>query len=85
MSTHNHDSSTLTFHNVRGKIKAKFGFTLIFCQASTIVDLIYKKKDIFVIIGTNTGKSLTYQAISKVTRRIVLVISPTIALMKDQL
>ena len=37
-----------------------------------------------VIIGTNAGKSPPYQLISLITRGIVLVILPTIVLMKDQ-
>lgn len=83
MNACNHDSSTPAFHNVRDKIKAKFGFAPITWQASAIVDLIYQKKDIFVIAGTNAGKSLTYQAILEVIRGIILVISLTIALMED--
>ncbi len=35
-------------------------------------------------MGTYIGKSLTYQAIPKVTGGIVLVISPTIAFMENQ-
>ncbi len=49
-----------------------------------MVDLTHQKRDVFVIAGTNVGKSLTYQAIPEVTGGIVLVISPTIALMEDQ-
>lgn len=84
VSACNHDSSTPAFHNVGEKIKAKFGFAPFPWQASAIVDLTHRKRDVFVIAGTNAGKSLTYQAIPTVTGGIVLVISPTIALMEDQ-
>ena len=49
-----------------------------------VVDIAQHKKDVFVIAGSNAGKSLTYQSIPKVTGGIVLVISLTIALMEDQ-
>lgn len=84
MSVCNHDSLTPAFHNVGEKIKAKFGFAPFSWQANAIVDLTYQKRDVFVIAGTNAGKSLTYQAIPEVTGGIVLVISPIIALMEDQ-
>lgn len=64
-------------------MKTEFGFASYFWQASVIVNLIYQKRDIFVIAETNARKSLTYQAISEVTRGIILVVFPTIALMKD--
>ncbi len=83
VSARNHNLSTPAFHNVGVKIEAKFGFALFPWQASAIVDLTHKKRDVFVIAGTNAGKSLTYQAIPEVTGGIVLVISPTITLMED--
>ncbi len=60
VSACNHNSSTPTFHNVGEKIKAKFGFAPFPWQASAIVDLTYQKREVFVIAGTNAGKSLTY-------------------------
>lgn len=48
-----------------------------------ITNIIHYKKDVFVIVGTNAGKSLAYPSIFEVTGGIVLIISPTIALMKD--
>lgn len=43
-----------------------------------------KKKDIYIIVSTNAGKSLVYQVILVVIKDFVLVISPTIALIEDQ-
>lgn len=80
----NHNLSTFIFHNFQDKIEAKFGFAPFLWQASAIFDLIYQKKDVFVITGTNARKSLAYQAILEVTEGIILIISPIIALIEDQ-
>ena len=53
-------------------------------QVSVLVDITHKKRDVCAIASTNAGKSLVYQAIPVVTGGSVLVISPTIALMEDQ-
>lgn len=49
-----------------------------------VVDITQAKKDVVVIAGTCAGKSLPYQSIPIITGGIVLVVSPTIALMEDQ-
>ncbi len=49
-----------------------------------MVDITLKKRDMCAIASTNAGKSLIYQAIPVVTGGFVLVISPTIAFMEDQ-
>lgn len=48
-----------------------------------IANITHNKKNVFVIASTNDGKSLTYQSIFEVIGSIVLVISLTIALIKD--
>ena len=70
--------------DISAKIKAKFNLKTYFWQVSVVVNIIYYKKDIFVIADINVRKNLTYRSISKITRGIVLVISLTIALIEDQ-
>lgn len=53
-------------------------------QVSAIIDIAKRKTDIYAIARTNAGKSLVYQSILVVTRESVLVISPTIAFIEDQ-
>lgn len=65
------------------KIKAKFGSDIYLWQISVITNIAHYKKNIFVIAGTNTRESLTYQFFFKTNRSIILVISLTIILMKD--
>ncbi len=50
-----------------------------------LVDIIQKKCDVCALAGTNTGKSLVYQAVLVITEGSILVISPIIALMEDQI
>ena len=50
-----------------------------------VANITYNKKDVFIIPDTNTKKILIYQSIPEITGDIVLVISLTIALMKDQM
>lgn len=65
-------------------INERFGLKARPWQVSVLVDITLKKRDVCAIASTNAGKSLVYQAILIVTRGFVLVISPTIALIEDQ-
>lgn len=49
-----------------------------------VVNITKYKQDIYAIAVTNTDKSLVYQSIPVIIDGSVLVISPTIALIKDQ-
>lgn len=69
---------------IRQIINKRFGFKARLWQVSILVDITVKKKDICAITSYNASKSLVYQVILVVTGGSVLVISPTIALMEDQ-
>lgn len=43
-----------------------------------------EKKNVIVIADTSAGKGFLYQSISIITKGIILVVSPTIALIEDQ-
>ena len=66
-------------------IYAQFGLKARPWQVSVLIDICQKKRDICALASTNAGKSLVYQAIPIITGGSVLVISPTIALMEDQI
>ncbi len=69
---------------IRRIISGRFRLKARLWQISVLVNITHKKSDVCIIASTNTGKSLVYQAIPVVTGGLVLVISPTIALMEDQ-
>lgn len=65
-------------------IYVQFGLKARPWQVSVLIDICQKKRNVCALASTNAGKNLVYQAISVITGESVLVISPTIALMEDQ-
>lgn len=69
---------------VRRAINEQFNVKARPWQISVVVNITRRNRDVCAIAGTNAGKSLVYQSILVITGGFVLVISPTIALMEDQ-
>ncbi len=53
-------------------------------QVGAIMDITKRKRDVCTIAGTSAGKNFVYQSIPVVIGGSVLVISPTIAFIEDQ-
>jgi ATP-dependent DNA helicase RecQ len=49
-----------------------------------IIDAVLAKRDVMAVLPTGGGKSLCYQLVAVNERKLVIVISPLIALMRDQ-
>ena len=69
---------------VKLKLKAYFGFSSFKGLQEAVVLNVLDQKDSFVIMPTGGGKSLCYQLPALIQEGTSIVVSPLIALMKDQ-
>lgn len=73
-----------TGYDIFQNLKKYFGHTSFISPQENIITDILEGKDVFALLPTGGGKSLCYQLPSLLLDGVVLVISPRIALMKDQ-
>ncbi|MEM7106789.1 MAG: DNA helicase RecQ [Bacteroidota bacterium] len=69
---------------LKNKLKEVFGYSHFRGNQEKIIRNILKPENTFVIMPTGAGKSLCYQLPSLITDGLAIVISPLIALMKNQ-
>ena len=71
--------------DLRAALREKFGFTEFFPGQEEVVSRVMAGEDTLAILATGAGKSLTYQLPALLLEGTTVVVSPLIALMKDQL
>ena len=75
---------TLTIEDLRASLKKFFGFESFKGKQEEVILSVLGGKDTFVIMPTGGGKSLCYQLPALMSEGTAIVISPLIALMKNQ-
>ena len=69
---------------LKEKLKEIFGYTTFRGNQETVIKNILSGRNTFVIMPTGAGKSLCYQLPAMIKDGLAIVISPLIALMKNQ-
>ena len=67
-----------------GVLRDVFGFNDFRPGQREVIDAVLAGRDCIALMPTGAGKSLTYQLPARLLKGTVLVISPLISLMKDQ-
>lgn len=66
-------------------LQAHFGFDMLRPGQATVIERVLRGENVLGVLPTGAGKSLTYQLPALLIDGATLVISPLIALMKDQI
>ena len=71
--------------DLHAALRAHFGFEAFYPGQEEVISRVLQRQDTLAILATGAGKSLTYQLPALMLDGTTVVVSPLIALMKDQL
>jgi ATP-dependent DNA helicase RecQ len=71
--------------DLQSELREKFGFNDFYPAQEEVVERVLSGQDTLAILATGAGKSLCYQLPALLLEGTTVVVSPLIALMKDQL
>src|SRR5579872_1929505 len=77
-------AQTKTNSSLLGHLQEHFGFDAFKGNQDRIIQSLLAGKDTFVIMPTGGGKSLCYQLPAIISEGVAIIVSPLIALMKNQ-
>jgi ATP-dependent DNA helicase RecQ len=80
-STSKNESNSVFLHD---QLQKHFGFDAFKGQQQEVITSLMEGKDTFVIMPTGGGKSLCYQLPAMILDGVCIIVSPLIALMKNQ-
>ena len=78
------DAISTPIHDAREALRRYFGFREFLDGQDSVIAAVLAGQDVMIIMPTGGGKSLCYQLPAMVMEGVTLVVSPLIALMKDQ-